>query len=90
MGDGNHSLATAKTIWENYKHKHLDDPSLMEHPSRWALVELSNIFSEGIEFEAIHRVLFNADPDDFISELSKSCDFIINESASFDEMIKKC
>ena len=44
MGDGNHSLATAKTIWENYKKTHLENKDLMNHPSRWALVEVNNFF----------------------------------------------
>jgi len=53
MGDGNHSLATAKAIWEKKK-------SLvgMEHPSRYALVEIENVHDEGLEFAPIHRVLF--------------------------------
>lgn len=54
MGDGNHSLATAKTIWEQQKSR-----VGMNHPSRYALVELENVHDEGLEFEPIHRVLFN-------------------------------
>lgn len=54
VGDGNHSLATAKSIWEQLK------PSVgMDHPSRYALVEIENIHDHGLEFEPIHRVLFN-------------------------------
>ncbi len=79
MGDGNHSLATAKTIWENYKKKNSGNPEYMSHPSRWALVELVNIFSDGIQFEAIHRVLFNASPDTFLSGLKNNPDFRISE-----------
>ncbi len=53
MGDGNHSLATAKAIWEQIK------PTVgLEHPARYALVEIENIHDEGLEFEPIHRVLF--------------------------------
>jgi hypothetical protein len=53
MGDGNHSLATAKAIWEQLK------PQVgMEHPARYALVEIENVHDEGLEFEPIHRVLF--------------------------------
>lgn len=58
MGDGNHSLATAKAIWE--KNKHLVG---MDHPSRYALVELENVHDAGLEFEPIHRVLFNVKED---------------------------
>lgn len=53
MGDGNHSLATAKSIWD--KNKSIVG---MDHPSRYALVEIENIHDEGLEFEPIHRVLF--------------------------------
>ena len=53
MGDGNHSLATAKAIWEKLK------PTVgMNHPARYALVEIENVHDEGLEFEPIHRVLF--------------------------------
>lgn len=53
VGDGNHSLATAKSIWEELK------PTVgMDHPARYALVEIENIHDHGLEFEAIHRVLF--------------------------------
>ena len=55
MGDGNHSLATAKAIWEEVK------PEVgMDHPARYALVELVNIHDVSLQFEAIHRVMFNA------------------------------
>ncbi|MGC9311975.1 MAG: DUF1015 domain-containing protein [Sediminispirochaetaceae bacterium] len=71
MGDGNHSLATAKSIWEDYKEEHTDDPALMEHPCRWALVEIENIYDEGLIFEPIHRVVFNSDFASFQSQLEK-------------------
>ncbi len=61
VGDGNHSLATAKAVWDEYKAAHASDPSLMTHSARWALVEVENIYDEGIEFEPIHRVVFGAD-----------------------------
>ena len=53
MGDGNHSLATAKAVWEKMKAQ-----VGMDHPARYALVEIENIHDEGLEFEPIHRVLF--------------------------------
>lgn len=60
MGDGNHSLATAKAIWEKVK------PQVgMDHPSRYALVEIENVHDEGLEFEPIHRVLFGLKQDIF-------------------------
>ncbi|GAP17637.1 DUF1015 domain-containing protein [Levilinea saccharolytica] len=54
MGDGNHSLATAKAIWEQIKLK-----VGMDHPARYALVEIENVHDAGLEFEPIHRVLFD-------------------------------
>ena len=61
MGDGNHSLATAKTYWENIKPT-LSQDELLEHPARYALVEIENVYDEGIIFEPIHRVLFGVEP----------------------------
>ena len=58
MGDGNHSLATAKAIWEQVK----ADVG-MDHPARYALVEVENIHDAGLTFEAIHRVLFGVKGD---------------------------
>lgn len=58
MGDGNHSLATAKAIWEKIK-----STVGMDHPARYALVELENVHDEGLEFEPIHRVLFDVRRD---------------------------
>lgn len=58
MGDGNHSLATAKAIWEKMK-----STVGMDHPSRYALVEIENVHDEGLAFEPIHRVLFGLKGD---------------------------
>ena len=60
MGDGNHSLATAKSIWEDVK-KTLSPDQRSTHPARYALVELVNVHDRGLSFEAIHRVLFGVD-----------------------------
>ena len=57
MGDGNHSLATAKTMWENLK-KTLTPEEAENHPARYALCEIENIHDDGIVFEPIHRVIF--------------------------------
>ncbi len=62
MGDGNHSFATAKAIWEKLKQEATDSSAIMNHPARYALVELVNLHDPGLEFEAIHRVLFQVDP----------------------------
>jgi len=57
-GDGNHSLATAKSIWEKIKAQAGPD-----HPARYALVEVENVHDEGLVFEPIHRVLFGVRED---------------------------
>jgi len=58
VGDGNHSLATAKAYWDSVK------ASLgMDHPSRFALVEVENIHDRALEFSPIHRLLFNVTAD---------------------------
>ncbi|MCX7950094.1 MAG: DUF1015 domain-containing protein, partial [Treponemataceae bacterium] len=55
---GNHSLATAKAGWEEYKAQHQGEPGVMQHPARYALVEIENLYDEGIQFEPIHRLVF--------------------------------
>ncbi len=68
-GDGNHSLATAKAVWDEYKAAaHVSDG-----PARYALVEIVNIYDTGLTFEPIHRVVFNADPDALVSRIQKAC-----------------
>jgi hypothetical protein len=77
VGDGNHSLATAKAVWEERKARLLEegarpgDPVFTDHPSRYALVELENLYDEGIAFEPIHRIIFNA-PEEELEGLLKT------------------
>jgi len=71
MGDGNHSLATAKNIWESLKANAEDPSEVMDHPARYALVELMNVHDEGLEFEPIHRVVFDIDSGDLKNALSR-------------------
>lgn len=59
MGDGNHSLATAKAIWERTKAVVPDPAVQVASPARYALVELVNVHDEALVFEPIHRVLFD-------------------------------
>jgi hypothetical protein len=68
VGDGNHSLATAKAIWEETKKAGAAD--IMDHPARYALVELVNIYDEGLPFHPIHRVLFKADEKALMADLT--------------------
>ena len=71
VGDGNHSLATAKAHWDLVK-QNLSEKEKETHPARFALVEANNLYDEGIIFEPIHRVLFNVDKE-FKNELKKVC-----------------
>lgn len=73
MGDGNHSFATAKIIWEDLKRAAPDPAAIMNHPARHALVELVNLHDEGLEFEAIHRVAFGVDADHLLAEMAAFC-----------------
>lgn len=70
MGDGNHSFATAKTIWEDVKRNAPDPSAIMQHPARYALVELVNLHDAGLEFEAIHRVLFAVNREHLLAAMS--------------------
>jgi hypothetical protein len=76
VGDGNHSLATAKAVWEETKKAGASDAAIMDHPARYALVELVNIYDEGLPFHPIHRVLFTVDELAFFKELraTGTCD----------------
>ncbi len=67
-GDGNHSLATAKSCWDEIK-KNLSDEEIKTHPARFALVELNNIHDDALEFEPIQRIIFNTDPQKLLDEL---------------------
>jgi len=66
VGDGNHSLASAKEIWEEYKKAN----GVNDHPCRYALVEIENIYDPAIKFEPIHRVVFGLDFEKALDLLS--------------------
>ncbi len=68
VGDGNHSLATAKSCYEELK-KNNPDVDLSNHPARYALVELENIHDPAQEFEPIHRVIFKTDAKKLLETL---------------------
>lgn len=70
VGDGNHSLATAKKCYMNLKEK-LGDEIALAHKARYALVEVVNLHDSSLEFEAIHRVVFDVESTDFMIELEK-------------------
>jgi len=87
VGDGNHSLATAKATWDEYK-KSLSGKDLETSNVRYALVEVVNIYDSGLTFEPIHRVVFNADSSDMISKLSEKLGGKISDAATKEEMIE--
>ncbi len=70
MGDGNHSLATAKEHYEKLKREN-PDKDLSNHPARYALCEVVNLHSEALEFEAIHRILTEVDTVDLLEKMEE-------------------
>jgi hypothetical protein len=76
VGDGNHSLATAKACYEQLK-KQLPREQWEQHPARWALVELVNLHDPSLVFEAIHRVAFGVQPQALLDALAKETDALI-------------
>lgn len=85
MGDGNHSLATAKSCWEDIK-KGLTEEERENHKARFALVEIENIFDDGLKFEPIHRVFFSIGKESFESLLGAFATFTVKEAKDRDEM----
>ncbi len=73
VGDGNHSLASAKAYYEELKAT-LGEEKAKDHPARYALAEIVNIHSEALVFEPIYRVVFGADRADLLSEMKKFAD----------------
>lgn len=69
VGDGNHSLASAKAYYEEIKQT-LGADAAKTHPARYALVEIVNIHSEALVFEPIYRVVFGADRADLMKEMA--------------------
>jgi uncharacterized protein (DUF1015 family) len=68
MGDGNHSLATAKEFYEQLK-KENPEKDMSNHPARYALVEIVNLHSPALEFEAIHRIVTDIDRTQLLAEM---------------------
>ncbi|QTQ13338.1 DUF1015 domain-containing protein [Treponema parvum] len=90
VGDGNHSLATAKAVWEEYKkelyEKGVPEDEVINSRIRYALVEIVNIYDSGLTFEPIHRVLFNADPQKLILFLQNKLSGTVMECGSAKEL----
>ena len=71
VGDGNHSLATAKTCYEDLK-TGLPSEEGQDHPARYAMVELGNIRDKSLAFEPIHRLVVGKNPETVLSQLAKT------------------
>jgi hypothetical protein len=72
VGDGNHSLATAKACWDKLKST-LTPEEAESHPARFALVEVVNLHDDGLVFEPINRLLFNVDAGKFLESFVGYC-----------------
>ena len=99
VGDGNHSLATAKAVWDEFKEKNggVKDASgkvsipqgLENHNARYALIEIVNIYDDGLTFEPIHRVLFNTNAKMLLNFLAEKLGGKITECKDSKEMEEK-
>ena len=72
VGDGNHSLATAKECYERQK-KLVPQEQWASLPARFALCELVNLHDDSLEFEPIHRVVFRTRPEELLDALVHAC-----------------
>ncbi|NLM00629.1 MAG: DUF1015 domain-containing protein [Treponema sp.] len=96
VGDGNHSLATAKAVWDELKEnnggKKNDDGSISipagfeNHNARFALIEIVNIYDKGLTFEPIHRILFNIQGKTLIEYVAKKLNGKIIDCANAEEI----
>ncbi len=73
VGDGNHSLASAKTIYENLK-KEIGVAAAAAHPARYALAELVDVCDPALRFEPIHRTVFGVNPEKLLASISTQAD----------------
>lgn len=78
VGDGNHSLASAKAAYEEVKAR--KGEAALEHPARFALCEIVNIHDPALKFEPIYRVMFGVDPEDVITQLCAYSDSLEGNS----------
>ena len=70
IGDGNHSLASAKALYEEIKSE-IGDEAAKAHPARFALCEIVNLHDDALEFEPIYRVVFGVDREAFVADFEK-------------------
>jgi hypothetical protein len=90
VGDGNHSLAAAKGIWEEYKAENIErgQEEELHPPCRYALVEIENIYDPAVHFEPIHRLVFGLGFDKTVSLLSQLPDFTVHRISGREELVK--
>ena len=86
VGDGNHSLATAKATWEDYRKKH---PGVKNCNMKYALIEIVNIYDTGLTFEPIHRVLFDINPEGLMNFIGDKLGGKMEHLGTFDELKKR-
>lgn len=90
VGDGNHSLATAKAVWEEHKKelisKGASENEIQNSRVKYALVEIVNLYDEGLTFEPIHRVIFNIDSRNLINTLAEKLNGNIKELSDKTEL----
>ena len=98
VGDGNHSLATAKAVWDELKKScggieqngNISIPQGLEnHPARYALVEIVNLYDEGLTFEPIHRIVFEENARPLVSFVQSKLGGTLEICGSESELIKR-
>jgi uncharacterized protein (DUF1015 family) len=73
IGDGNHSLAAAKTHWDELKRNWTNGANRTKNAAaRYALVELNNVYDPAVEFKAIHRVVFGVGAHSFAHDMERA------------------
>ncbi len=72
VGDGNHSLATARQCWDNIKGS-LTPQQRERHPARYALCEICNLHDDALLFEPIHRIVTDVDANALLAAMTACC-----------------
>lgn len=96
VGDGNHSLATAKAVWDEYRQECMKagvpESEINKSPVRYALVEIVNIYDTGLTFEPIHRVLFNVSAEELCTAVKSSLGGTVihcNDGAELEKKVRE-
>jgi len=89
MGDGNHSLATARLCWEKIR-KNLTPAEREKHPARFGLAELVNIHDPSIGFEPIHRVLFCTGTESYFKAAKSFFESVCKKGSTAHEITLAC